>query len=61
MPASLGEGPLQGHRVLIVASSGKRARERCVCVGGSSVIRALITFKKAPPLDTITLKDRVSS
>lgn len=62
MPASLGEGPLQGHRVLIVASSGKRVRELCVCVaGGSSVIRALITFKKAPPLDTIALRDRVST
>lgn len=34
VPASLGEGPLQGHRVLIVTSSGKRARELCVWGGG---------------------------
>ena len=34
MPASLGEGPLQGHRVLIVALSVKKARELCVCVWG---------------------------
>lgn len=61
MPASLGEGPLQGHRVLIVALSGKKARELCVCGGGSSVIRALITFMKASPLDTITLRDSIST
>ena len=63
MPASLGEGPLQGHRILIVASNGKKARELCVCVcwGGSSVIRALITFMKAPHLDTITLRDSIST
>lgn len=29
--------------------------------GGSSVIRALITFMKAPHLDTITLRDSIST
>ena len=33
-----------------------------MCVwGGSSVIRALITFMKASPLDTITLRDSIST
>lgn len=33
----------------------------CMLGRGSSVIRALITFMKAPHLDTITLRDSIST